>query len=116
MSLGQGQLPINLTAGTTRYGPGPPVTPSNLYQIGSNTKAFTAVAVLQLEAQGRLSIDAPIGTYLPQYPAYAKLTLRQLLSMTAGIDSYDNTLAWAKMIAQNPMANLSTDTLIAHHP
>ena len=112
VSLAQGQPAINLVAGTTRYGAGPPVTPSNLYQIGSNTKAFTAVAVLQLEAQGRLSIDAPIGKYLPQYPAYAKLTLRQLLSMSGGIDSYDNTLAWAKMFVQNPMANVSTDTLI----
>ncbi len=103
---------LNLTAGTTRYGSGPRVAPSDLFQIGSNTKAFTAVAVLQLEAQGRLSIDAPIGTYLPQYPAYAKLTLRQLLSMTGGIESYDNTPAWEKAFAANPMADMSTDRLI----
>ena len=112
VSLAQGQLPINVTAGTTRYGSGRRVTPTDLYQIGSNTKAFTAVAVLQLEAQGRLSIDAPIGAYLPQYPAYAKLTLRQLLSMTAGIDSYDNTPAWDRAYAANPMANVAPDTLI----
>ncbi|MGB8518931.1 MAG: serine hydrolase domain-containing protein [Candidatus Tumulicola sp.] len=103
---------LNLTAGTTRYGAGPRVTPSDLFQIGSNTKAFTAVAVLQLEAQGRLSIDAPIGKYLPEYPAYAKLTLRQLLSMTGGIESYDNTPAWEKAFAANPMADMSTDGLI----
>ncbi len=112
VSLAQDQPAINLTAGKTRYGSGSPVTPTNLFQIGSNTKAFTAVAVLQLEAQGRLSIDAPIGTYLPQYPAYAKLTLRKLLSMTGGIDSYDNTPAWYKMFTQNPKANVSTGTLI----
>ncbi|MGA8535580.1 MAG: serine hydrolase domain-containing protein [Candidatus Tumulicola sp.] len=112
VSLAQGGQAIDLAAGTTRYGSGPPVTATSLYQIGSNTKAFTAVAVLQLEAQGRLSIDAPIGTYLPQYPAYAKLTLRQLLSMTGGIDSYDNTRAWATMYTSNPMANVSTGTLI----
>src|ERR1700683_4014790 len=81
---------INVTAGTTRYDGGAAVTPASLYQIGSNTKAFTAVAVLQLEAQGKLSIDAPIGKYLPQYPAYAKLTLRRLLNMTGGLESYDN--------------------------
>jgi D-alanyl-D-alanine carboxypeptidase len=112
VSLGQGQPPINATAGTTHYGSGRRVTPTDLYQIGSNTKAFTAVAVLQLEAQGRLSIDAPIGTYLPQYPAYASLTLRQLLSMTAGIDSYDNTPAWDRAYAKNPMANVAADSLI----
>src|SRR5271156_5255659 len=44
---------INVTAGTTRYDGGAEVTPANLYQIGSNTKAFTAVAILQLEAEGK---------------------------------------------------------------
>lgn len=112
VSLADGRPVLNLTAGTTRYGTGPRVTPSDLFQIGSNTKAFTAVAALQLEAKGRLSIDAPIGTYLPQYPAYAKLTLRQLLSMTGGIESYDNTSTWEKAFAANPMADMSTDGLI----
>jgi D-alanyl-D-alanine carboxypeptidase len=112
VSLAKDQPTLNVTAGTTRFGAGPAVTPSDLYQIGSNTKAFTAVAVLQLEAQGRLSIDAPIGRYLPQYPAYAKLTLRQLLSMTGGIDSYDNTPAWERMFVNNPMANVASGTLI----
>lgn len=106
------QPTIVVTAGTTKYGAGRAVTPSDLFQIGSNTKAFTAVAVLQLEAAGRLSIDAPIGKYLPQYPAYAKITLRQLLNMTGGIESYDNTPAWERMFSSNPMANVSADTLI----
>jgi D-alanyl-D-alanine carboxypeptidase len=108
----KGAAPIDVTAGTTQFKAGPNVTPSNLYQIGSNTKAFTAVAILQLEAQGRLSIDAPIGTYLPQYPAYAKLTLRQLLSMTGGLESYDNLPAWDKMFTEHPMADVSADTWI----
>ena len=112
VSLSIDQPTLDVTAGTTKYGAGHALTPSDLFQIGSNTKAFTAVAVLQLEAQGRLSIDAPIGKYLPQYPAYSKLTLRQLLSMTAGIESYDNTPAWERMYSSNPMANVSADTLI----
>ncbi len=103
---------INVTAGTTRYHSGAAVTPSNLFQIGSNTKAFTAVAVLRLEAQGRLSIDAPLGTYLPQYPAYKKLTLRRLLNMTSGLESYDNTPAWEQLIAQHPLKQFSADTMI----
>jgi D-alanyl-D-alanine carboxypeptidase len=94
VSLAKNQPPISIAAGTTRFPTGPAATTTDLYQIGSNTKAFTAVAILQLEAQGRVSIDAPIGTYLPQYPAHAKLTLRQLLSMTSGLESYDNTPKW----------------------
>ena len=43
--------------GTTEYGAGKPVTPESLFQIGSNTKAFTSVLILRLEAKGVLSID-----------------------------------------------------------
>jgi len=112
VSLGRGRQSLNVTSGTTRYHDGPRVTPQNLYQVGSNTKAFTAVAVLQLEAQGRLSIDAPLGTYLPQYPAYRKITLRQLLSMTGGLESYDNTPAWERSYVKHPTENVSADALI----
>ncbi len=112
VSRSAGQPTMNVVAGTTQYHAGRPVTPTSLYQIGSNTKAFTAVAILQLEAQGRLSIDKPIGDYLPQYPAYAKLTLRQLLSMTGGLESYDNTPQWERLYVKNPMAYMSADRLI----
>lgn len=112
VSYGADQPTITVTSGTTTYGGRTPVSATSLYQIGSNTKAFTAVAVLQLEAKGRLSIDAPIGKYLPQYPAYAKLTLRQLLSMTGGLASYDNLPSWEKAVAFHPMAYTSADELI----
>lgn len=103
---------ITVTSGTTAYGGLTRVTPTSLYQIGSNTKAFTAVAVLQLEAQGKLSIDAPIRRYLPQYPAYAKLTLRRLLNMTSGLESYDNLPTWERSFADHPMADVPADALI----
>jgi D-alanyl-D-alanine carboxypeptidase len=112
VSLSKTAAPINVTAGTVTYRGSTPVTPASLYQIGSNTKAFTAVAVLQLEAQGRLSIDAPIGNYLPQYPAYRHLTLRRLLNMTSGLESYDNTAEWERSYAKAPNANVSADSLI----
>src|SRR5580698_7364348 len=112
VSVRPGTPPIDVAAGTTQYGSGPQATPADLYQIGSNTKAFTAVAVLRLEAQGRLSIDAPIGGYLPQYPKYAKLTLRRLLNMTSGLPTYDDTPAWYKSVSTNPKRYLSPDTLV----
>jgi D-alanyl-D-alanine carboxypeptidase len=105
---------INLTAGTTRYDGGPPVSTSALWPIGSNTKAFTAVIVLQLEAEGKLSINDPIGKWLPQYPAWRHVTIRQLLNMTSGIADYALQPAFAAAIAANPGTRFSEARLVSY--
>ncbi|MGG3526876.1 cyclic peptide export ABC transporter [Bacillus pseudomycoides] len=68
-----------------------PVTNSTLFEIGSNSKAFTALAILQLEEQGFLSLDDEIIKYIPWLKMYynhqevTDLTLRNLLHHTSGI-------------------------------
>jgi D-alanyl-D-alanine carboxypeptidase len=94
---------IDVTAGTTRYGgAGAGVTPDTLWQIGSNTKAFTAAAILQLEAEGKLNIDETLGRWLPQYPAWKDVSIRRLLNMTSGIPSYDFNRAMLAAYARDP--------------
>ena len=105
---------ISLADGTTRYDGGPPVSASALWQIGSNTKAFTAVILLQLEAEGKLSIDDPIGTWLPQYPAWRHITIRQLLDMTSRIPNYTSQPAFADALAANPSARFTTAQLVSY--
>lgn len=105
---------INVAVGTTQYGGGPAVTPSNLFQIGSNTKSFTAVAILQLEAAGVLSIDDTVGKWLPQYPQWSNVTIRQLLNMTSGIPTYDETPAWMADYLNNPMVESTPAQLVAY--
>jgi len=75
-----------------------PPTADTSFRIGSVTKQFTAAAILQLEQAGKLSVDAKVSAYLPDYPGPGKdVTLAQLLSHTAGIPSYtENAQLWDK--------------------
>ncbi len=70
-----------------------PVTPDSVFQSGSLGKQFTAVAVMLLVEDGRLSLDDPVARHLPQAPAaWAAITVRHLLTHTAGLPPDDDTL------------------------
>ncbi|HMB21423.1 MAG: serine hydrolase domain-containing protein [Chloroflexota bacterium] len=62
-----------------------PNTPETRFLIASLTKTFTAVAIMQLAEQGRLSVDDPLSKYLPDFPHADRIHLRHLLSNTSGI-------------------------------
>jgi len=65
-----------------------PVMGETLFEIGSISKAFTSIAILQLQEQGLLNINDPVTHYLPWFEVqskYAPITLRHLMSHTAGI-------------------------------
>jgi D-alanyl-D-alanine carboxypeptidase len=103
---------INLAVGRMRYGAGAAITPDALYQIGSNTKSFTAATVLQLEDEGLLSIDDTVGKWLPQYPAWKNITIRRLLNMTSDIPTYDDMTSMLTAYAQSPRTFFSTKELV----
>ena len=71
---------------------GTPVTADTIFSVQSMSKVFTATAVMQAVAAGRLDLDEPITTYLPEFTVHSafeahperKITLRMLLSHTAG--------------------------------
>lgn len=76
------------TGGWRDVAAGAPVSPSDLFEIGSIGKAFTAVVILQLVREGRLAIDDPVVRHLPWFrvPRYGeRITIHHLLSHTAGI-------------------------------
>ncbi len=64
--------------------PDVPLAPDTLFRMGSITKTFTAVMVMQCRDEGRLDLDDPISAHLP-VPAHGDLTIRRLLSHTAGL-------------------------------
>ena len=62
------------------------LSPRSVLDVGSISKQFTAMAILMLQKEGKLSIDDPIRKYIPEMPAYAdKITLRRALSQTSGL-------------------------------
>ena len=73
-----------------------PVTPETLFRIASMTKSFTALSILKLRDEGRLSLDATAETYIPemrdwQYPTEdsPRIRVRDLLTHTAGFVTDD---------------------------
>ena len=89
-----------------------PMRPDMEHRIGSITKTFTAVAVLQQSARGRIDLDAPIGRYLPELvpgERGQKVTVRMLLNHTSGIGDY--VLPAFPGILQDPGKSLDANRL-----
>jgi CubicO group peptidase (beta-lactamase class C family) len=77
--------------GLADIGSNTPITEDTVFRIGSITKTFTAIAVMQLWEQGRIDLDAPANDYLrafrlvPAKQGFRPTTLRHLLTHTGGI-------------------------------
>ncbi|HEV2594397.1 MAG TPA: serine hydrolase domain-containing protein [Sphingomicrobium sp.] len=65
-----------------------PATSALPYQIASNSKQFTAMALLLLRDDGKLSLEDPVSKYVPGITDGNKVTIRQLLSHTSGLEDY----------------------------
>ncbi len=63
-------------------------TAETRYAIGSISKEFTAAALLLMQEQGKLSLDDHVAKFFPQYTRANEVTVRQLLSHTAGYEDY----------------------------
>lgn len=67
-----------------------PAEANTHYEIGSITKQFTAAAIAQLVLAGKLKLDAPVSTYVPNAPHASEITVRQLVVQTSGLPEYLN--------------------------
>ncbi|HMC02167.1 MAG TPA: serine hydrolase [Flavobacteriaceae bacterium] len=67
-----------------------PNQPNTKHRLGSISKQFTAMLILQLAAEGKLDLQAPVTTYLPDYPKSTGdiITTHHLLTHTSGIPNY----------------------------
>lgn len=83
-----GELAYAQAYGQARLSPSVPATLSTRYGIASVSKQFTAAAVLLLAEDGKLSLDDTVGKYVPGLTDGDRITLRQVLSHTAGYRDY----------------------------
>ena len=85
------------TSGVADLGSRQPVDGDGFFRIGSNTKTFLSVVVLQLVAEHRLSLDDTVGHWLPSVVHGngndgGKITVRELLQHTSGLHNYTDDL------------------------
>ena len=109
---------------------GRPVTPATVFRIGSITKTMTALAVMQLVEEGRVTLDDPVGEHLRSFrleaPAGAPpITIRHVLTHTAGVgelrrwsDLLRPTIGLAGKVGapERPLADLYRSGLRAELP
>jgi D-alanyl-D-alanine carboxypeptidase len=113
VSFGDAGPAIEAFAGKVGRDPGAgPVDQDTLYQMGSTSKSFTVAVILKLEAAGKLSIDDPLGKWLPEYPAWQDVTIRRLLDMTSGIPNYSETEWMSRAWADEPKGDFTFKELV----
>jgi len=75
-----------------------PISPKSVFDIASISKQFTAMSILLLAKQGKLSLDDEIQKYLPELPRYqSPITIRHLVHHTSGIRDYYDLFIFAGM-------------------
>jgi CubicO group peptidase (beta-lactamase class C family) len=88
-----GRVLLERSYGLADLEQGLPVSASTDFRLASMTKQFTAAAVLLLVQDGRLSLEDPIGRWLPSLPpAPAAATIRQLLTHSGGLVDYEDLI------------------------
>jgi len=83
-----GQIVYAKAYGKARLEPEMAATPEMRYSIGSVSKQFTVAAILMLAEQGKLSLDDPVGKFIPHLTRASEVTIRELLSHTSGYQDY----------------------------
>ncbi len=89
--IADGNLVWIKTTGVRDVAAGAPVTPDTVFRIASMTKSFTAMSILKLRDEGKLSLDDPVSKYIPELATLAyptkdspPITIRLLLTHSEG--------------------------------
>ncbi len=94
-----GKIIFSKGYGVAEFGKTRKITDETLFAIASNSKAFTASAIMVLADQGKLKLDDPVQKYLPWFNLYdpyvsANITIRDLLCHRSGLATFSGDLLW----------------------
>ncbi|HEU0299626.1 MAG TPA: serine hydrolase [Longimicrobium sp.] len=105
-----GQVLMRKAYGAASLELGVPMRPEHVFRLGSITKQFTAVALLMLVDEGKVSLDDEITRFFPDYPTHGhRITVEHLLTHTSGIQNYTGMPVYVAGIRRD----LTTEQLIA---
>ena len=94
-----------------------PVKPETIFQSGSMGKQFTATAIMMLVEEGKVGLDDPLTKYLPDAPAtWKEVTVRELLSHTAGFGDYPEKFDFRKDWTEGEMLKRVEGIPLAYPP
>jgi CubicO group peptidase (beta-lactamase class C family) len=81
-----GTVVLEKAYGMANLEDGVPIGPTSIFHVASISKQFTAMSIMLLDTQGKLSLDDDVRKYIPELPDYgSRITVRNLLSHTSGI-------------------------------
>ena len=88
-----------------------PATPDSNFRLASVSKQFTAMSIMILADEGKLSFDDPITKFFPEFPTYGKnITVRHLLNHTGGLKDYEDIIPKGTTI---PLVDINVLRLVA---
>ncbi len=94
-----------------------PVKPETVFQSGSVGKQFTATAVMMLVEEGKVALDDPLTKYFPDAPAaWKEVTVRELLSHTAGFTDYPEKFDFRKDWTEDELIKVVEGIPLAYPP
>lgn len=92
------------------------VTPQTLFQSGSVGKQFTAMGVMLLVDEGKLSLDDPVSKYLDVPKNWAGIKVKHLLSHTSGLGDYPKWITYREYYDDPELLNMITMERLCYKP
>ncbi len=97
-----GQPDAVITSGYSNVADKTPMKADDTFIIASTTKSFVGTVVLQLVAEGKISLDSTLSEFQPDFPNGENITVEQMLNMTSGIYDYSTDPKVMAKLSKNP--------------